>query len=468
MKYTRENLTAYIDFEMSKHLEENSFLRSINDGDVFYKKEYDWGWDYCSLNRVLFLETHLQFGINFSRRYEYIEAFWQEWAELIQINYSDVNLMTTLTVNHSNASEEIQKKKYFDGSLRFEISEKGLAEIPEAIEYVINKILIKLDFFLNLKNVDNLINSQLEPITENNEIFRRDGGFMFKRMILAKITGNNMYDAICHLYKSRFSKIIDVSKTPGKEYFLNYPIVFDKVYEKLKNVEQWENKILYTTDKIKVPFNEAIVIEVKSNQHPKRLLPIKALKNNSEIKNFTNFNDDGMIIPIKIGFGVNMFDNVSKQEYIDYINCYSKQSMSWEYEGQKIILEDKNESINAYPSLDLKYVIAIYEGLDGEHKPPSNAVIYNADGSIHTILKMPVLESENILERIDFNKDSNPPIEAALFEGGLQFSNFDWWQNEEGNLVNRIQIIYDRDWIEWRELEIRTGEVGSYLAQGKL
>jgi hypothetical protein len=81
---------------------------------------------------------------------------------------------------------------------------------------------------------------------------------------------------------------------------------------------------------------------------------------------------------------------------------------------------------------------------------------------------MPILESENILERIDFNKDSNPPIEAALFEGGLLFSNFDWWQNDEGNLVNRIQIIYDRDWIEWRELDIRTGDVGRYLAQGKL
>jgi hypothetical protein len=132
-------------------------------------------------------------------------------------------------------------------------------------------------------------------------------------------------------------------------------------------------------------------VEVNSKLIPKELLPVKPLEhydtpydflkselpNNSEIKNFTKFNDDGMIIPIKIGFGVNMFDNVSKQEYIDYVNCYSKQSVSWEYDGQKIILADKNVSIKAYPSLDLKYVIAIYEGLEGEYKPPANAVELN-------------------------------------------------------------------------------------------
>jgi hypothetical protein len=34
---------------------------------------------------------------------------------------------------------------------------------------------------------------------------------------------------------------------------------------------------------------------------------------------------------------------------------------------------------------------------------------------------MPVLESGNILKKY-FNKDSNPPIEASSFEGGLLFS----------------------------------------------
>lgn len=465
MNLTREYLTKFIHAEMSKQIEKKDFIKTEIDADIFYCKTYDWGWDYCSLNRILFLDTHVEFGINITRRHEFIENLWNDFAFLI--NCSCNEHMPTIIIQHGNASDEIKQKSHYDGSLRFEISEKGLAEIPEAIEFVMNKIFEKLDLFLDIRELDKYVNTQFQYDEQLHSVIYWQG-LMYKRIIIAKLSGNSKYEELCNFMRESFDWYKENGKIEGQEYFLNYPIVFEKVYDMLKNIEQWENKTLYTTDKIKVPFNEAIVIEVKSNQHPKRLLPIETLKNNLEIKNFTKFNDDGMIIPIKIGFGVNMFDNVSKQEYIDYVNCYSKQSVSWEYDGQKIILADKNVSIKAYPSLDLKYVIAIYEGLEGEYKPPANAVIYSADGSIHTILKMPVLESENILERIDFNKDSNPPIEAALFEGGLLFSNFDWWQNEEGNLVNRIQIIYDRDWIEWRELEIRTGNVGRYLAQGKL
>lgn len=465
MKYTRENLSELIQDKMSLELVNRDFVKTEIENVIIYTKKYSWGFDRFTIPRIAFLETHLEFGISISRRYNLIEEIWQDDRELLNLDNSTSS--DTLYIFNGNASDEIKQKSYYDGSLRFEISEKGLAEIPEAIEFVMNKIFEKLDLFLNIRELDKYVNTQFQYDEQLHSVIYWQG-LMYKRIIIAKLSGNSKYEELCDFMRESFDWYNENGKIEGQEYYLNYPIVFEKVYDRLKNIEQCENKILSTTDKIKVPFNEAIVIEVKSNQHPKRLLPIETLKNNSEIKNFTKFNDDGMIIPIKIGFGVNMFDNVSKQEYIDYVNCYSKQSVSWEYDGQKIILVDKNVSIKAYPSLDLKYVIAIYEGLEGEYKPPANAVIYNADGSIHTILKMPVLQSENILKRIDFNKDSNPPIEAALFEGGLLFSNFDWWQNEEGNLVNRIQIIYDRDWIEWRELEIRTGDVGRYLAQGKL
>jgi len=189
---------------------------------------------------------------------------------------------------------------------------------------------------------------------------------------------------------------------------------------------------------------------------------------NKAIEKITQFNDEGMVIPLKIGYRVNMFDNVSKQQYAAYINSPSKQSVSWVYHGRKIILQDQNSSITAYPSVDLQYVIAIYKGLESENKPPCNAVIYKADGTLHTVLKIPVLQSENILKRISFNKDSNPPFESSSFEGGLLFDNYDWWKNEQGIIIDRVRIIYDRDWIEWRQLNVKTGEIGAYIGQGKL
>lgn len=189
---------------------------------------------------------------------------------------------------------------------------------------------------------------------------------------------------------------------------------------------------------------------------------------NTSVEEITLFNDEGMVIPLKLGYRTGIFDNVTKQESRDYVNSPSKQSVSWIYNGRKIILQDKNTSVIAYPSVDFKYVIAIYKGLNSEYKPPSNAVIYKANGKIHKILKIPVLESENILKRISFNKDSNPPFESSIFEGGLLFDNCDWGKNEEGNLIDRVRIIYDRDWIEWRVLNVKTGEIGKYIGQGML
>lgn len=246
MKYTRESLTELIHSEISKHLEKEHFIRIERDGDVFYKRHFDWGWDYCSLNRVLFLETHIEFGINISRRYNFIEEIWQEFASLLNINYVDSNydLMNTIIVNHGNSAEEIKQKAYFDGSLRFEISEQGLTEVPEAIEFVMEKIFKKLNELKNIKKLDELENNMLEPPVAENPIFWVDGGFMFKRMILAKLNGNKLYEDICNLYKNRLMKATELAKTPGKEYFLNYPIVFEKIYERLKNVGPLKNLIL--------------------------------------------------------------------------------------------------------------------------------------------------------------------------------------------------------------------------------
>lgn len=385
-------------------------------------------------------------------------------------------------------------KNYEDRMFDYDLHSIGYAMLSDNLPFI-------KDVFAKLTYQSSYLEDVTEkviPITMEDNVLQGEGS-IFTHTMQQFLLGNNtlIQRNLTIMERVYFSK-------PHESNTLQYDVKFFRaLYEKdlskceaiLKDlvspkIHQKRNDDILLKKYISMPalgyaklaWILGIEVQVNSKLIPKELLPVEPLehydipyeflksepsKNNLEIKNFTKFNDDGMIIPIKIGFGVNMFDNVSKQEYIDYVNCYSKQSVSWEYEGQKIILADKNVSIKAYPSLDLKYVIAIYEGFEGEYKPTSNAVIYNADGSIHTILKMPVLESENILKKINFNKDSNPPIEASSFEGGLLFSNFDWWKNEQGDLINRIQITYDRDWIEWRELDIKTGKVGKYIGQGK-
>lgn len=131
----------------------------------------------------------------------------------------------------------------------------------------------------------------------------------------------------------------------------------------------------------------------------------------------------------------------------------------WEYKGNWIRLKSESD-IFAYPTIDMRYIVAIYQDNGGEFPVPNNAVIYNLDGSIHKILEMPKLISVRLQEEIKKNKHSNPPLEAVPYETGLQFSGFGWDKDKEGNIFNYISIKYLRDYSEGRELNPETGEIG--------
>lgn len=245
MKYSKKDVTKYIYSEMSKCIEKGRYIRSESDGSIFYDKKYDWGWDYCSLNRILFLETHLEFGINISRRYNFIEDIWIDLSsQLNSLATTNSNLpLPSIIINHGNASEEIKQKSYYDGSLRFEISEKGLSEIPEAIEFVMNKIFEKLNLFLDIRELDKYVNTQFQFDEQLHSVIYWEG-LMYKRIAIAKYANNPNYEALCDFMKASFDWYNENGKIEGQEYFLNYPIVFEKVYKRLKSVEPLKNTIL--------------------------------------------------------------------------------------------------------------------------------------------------------------------------------------------------------------------------------
>lgn len=245
--FTRESITADVQNAVKIQLEKNGFLLDIKNEYNKYIKYYDWGHDYCFLPHVRFQSEHILFSLTVHRRIDFIEKIWQEWSNLVNVNIEDPNEITTLYITEKNAYPEIVNEIYYDGcgSFIFEISEKGLNSIEQIIHNIFNdRIILKLQELRDLVSVDKIINSELDSPQNVNEIFNVDGGFMFKRMIFAKITGNFIYEDICNLYKSRFNKIDEIAKTPGKEYFLNYPMVFEKVYERLKNIDPLENSIL--------------------------------------------------------------------------------------------------------------------------------------------------------------------------------------------------------------------------------
>ena len=178
------------------------------------------------------------------------------------------------------------------------------------------------------------------------------------------------------------------------------------------------------------------------------------------IQNFRVVTKNGLCAFVDVGGEVFFKKNQPKELLMEVVNTYNS-GIQWESKGLTVtLLNDK--SIIGYPSIDLNYVIAIYFGKDEEFFPPHNAVIYNADGSIHKVLQVPALKSDFLLNRIRFNKDNNPALEIAQFEGGIYFSQFSW-KKHNNKIVNAIDICYDREYYESQILNPETGEFGDCL-----
>jgi Immunity protein 49 len=383
-------------------------------------------------------------------------------------------------------------KQFNSGHFTYDLNSIGYAMLSDNLDFVKNNYanLTFTDFYLE-DITEKRVNRTME-----DHVLAGDDGCIFVNTVQQFLLGNNslIERNLVIMERVWFNK-------PNENSTLQYDVKFFRaLYEKdvskcealLKDmvspkIHQKRNDDALLKKYISMPalgyaklaWILGIEVEIKSKLIPKELLPIKPLVNyeipysfleletantNLVIENITLFNNHNMFIPIKIGFGVDMYQNVSKQESLDYINCYSKQCISWEYSGKKIVLEDSKASIEAYPTVDSKYMVAIYKGIDGKFKPPKNAVIYNLDGSIHKILEMPKLLAERSLAHIEKNKFSNPPLELAKYKDGLSFGGFGWDKDKEGNLLNYISIQFDQDYVEGRQLNPVTGEIEGLLS----
>lgn len=153
-----------------------------------------------------------------------------------------------------------------------------------------------------------------------------------------------------------------------------------------------------------------------------------------------------------------LFDFVTDEEYKEYINN-NPQGVRWEFEGKEIKLFERPFSLFGLPTPDLSRVVVIYPPEHPLYPEPGNAVIYNADGSIHLQLKVPKLISSLAKQRERFmNYDA--PLK-------LYFDRVRWAKNSKGEIVTAMQIGFDRDWLEERELKTETGEFGECLSSSR-
>ncbi|MCH2232190.1 MAG: hypothetical protein MK078_18015 [Crocinitomicaceae bacterium] len=174
-----------------------------------------------------------------------VETFWIEYKPLVspKMLVKDLSenepLHYPATYNFSYSLERVLDKfpSNVNGKwLSFEISESGIAEFKEVANFIIeNDYTDQIKNPLSIEKLDSDVNSTIEIGKLENYLIHKDG-FIYRRMIIAKLNKNQLFDEICDYHRSAFPQYLEIAKQPGNEFLKNIPEVFEKVYAKLRGL----------------------------------------------------------------------------------------------------------------------------------------------------------------------------------------------------------------------------------------
>lgn len=122
------------------------------------------------------------------------------------------------------------------GWLYFEITKEGIANFEKVITHIIQELLIpQLTYPISIAELDKNVNSQIDLKKLDNYLISKNG-FIYRRIILAKLNNNPLFEEICNFQRIGFKQYEEISTQKGYEYFKNIPIVFEKVYDRLTTI----------------------------------------------------------------------------------------------------------------------------------------------------------------------------------------------------------------------------------------
>ncbi|MCD4668611.1 MAG: hypothetical protein K8R44_08540, partial [Sulfurimonas sp.] len=186
--------------------------------------------------------NRFEVGILASSTIQKIENIWKDLYLLILPTLESNDLKDVTPTTYSlKYDKKVVSKRFPDnvrdtGWLHFTISDDGLAKYQEVIEFLIEKQLLpEIKKYRSISVLDRLVNTKVE-LEEDYDSILRETGFPFRRIILAKLNNNPLFEEICNYHRKAFPEYIEISKEKGYEYFKNIPIVFEKVYERLQNI----------------------------------------------------------------------------------------------------------------------------------------------------------------------------------------------------------------------------------------
>jgi hypothetical protein len=223
-----------------------------------------YGYINFSLNRAYVLNesNQVSIGLNATVRITLIENYWDDFAVelgIFQPTLEHIFITENLRklegpetfifgsphylkegVHYKNIEERKNKFSYFT------LSTEGFRQIEEKYRWIYHDLFLpKLKETLDIKFLDSTINDKVKYLGgSSDDYFLALGGMQFRRMALAKLSGNPLYEDICDWNREVCKKIEAIPYENQNAFQKNFKKVFETVYERLKSVEPLKNSKL--------------------------------------------------------------------------------------------------------------------------------------------------------------------------------------------------------------------------------
>lgn len=180
------------------------------------------------------------------------------------------------------------------------------------------------------------------------------------------------------------------------------------------------------------------------------------------IKNWKKYNENGVSIGIDIlNPHLFNFDKIDKEVQNTFLKG-KRFGISWEYNGTEVHIFDKDGSVEGFPLSNLKYVAAVFRN-SKLYPSPNNVVIFNLDGKVHKILKMPDFKSDFVHEIIEKENVKKLPLDEFLEPQKLSFEKYSRYISNQNSELDIFDINYNNDITESQILDLETLEFTDFL-----
>lgn len=213
--------------------------------DGVIKRKFKYGFDEITYEEIKPWGAQFRLDYSADKRIDPIEEIWDDYlSELMRVGESYVSTTLAFDANRIKDYEydpvNLRERMLNVDTYKSKQTEEGVSEMANQFLNNIKLYIVPtFDKFNNIQVLDAFVNGKPDYYHEVIHLFSAREALIYKKMIIAKLAGNKDYELVCEAMKQRILKAEE-----GSARLVQYLLVYEEVYERLKTVEPLANPIL--------------------------------------------------------------------------------------------------------------------------------------------------------------------------------------------------------------------------------